>query len=295
MKKYTVQAYAKINLGLHILRKRNDGYHDIETILHPVDIYDTLTITINRDKPIAISCSHPGVPVDTSNLCYKAAALFYESAHVHDRIQIHIEKKIPVGAGLGGGSSDAAAVLRFLQSMYKFPLTYEKLSSIASAIGSDVSYFLKSGTALATGRGEILDYLVLDLPYWIVVAYPRVHVDTTSAYKSLRIRQGVRQFDLKEMVAGNVLNPRVWVNTLRNDFEPYVFATYPPVRVVKERLIKGGADFALLSGSGSSVFGLFQDDKYAHEIARGLGDTCDTWVTDPFFQPEVTPINELSR
>jgi 4-diphosphocytidyl-2-C-methyl-D-erythritol kinase len=286
MKKFTVKAYAKINLGLMILEKRTDGYHNIETIFHPVDIFDTITLSLSDNKSVAVTCSHPDVPSDESNLCHKAAVLFGESAGIQEGIQIHIKKNIPVGAGLGGGSSDAAAVIRSLSELYGFPLTDKELYSLAVSVGSDVPFFLKPGTAFATGRGEILNYFDLKLPYWIVVAFPNILVNTGWAYKSFRKSESAKDIDLKNLVTENLLKPRVWVNSLRNDFEPHVFSEYPAILHVKERLLKGGADFALLSGSGSSVFGLYQDERFAREIATELRDSCGTWITEPFFQPD---------
>jgi 4-diphosphocytidyl-2-C-methyl-D-erythritol kinase len=140
-----------------------------------------------------------------------------------------------------------------------------------------------------------LNYIELDLPYWIVVAFPDIHVITGWAYTSFRKSESAKDIDLKNLVTENIFKPRVWVNSLRNDFEPHVFSEYPAIRHVKERLLKGGADFALLSGSGSSVFGLYQDERYAREIATDLRDTCSTWITAPFFQPDFSLTDTFQR
>ena len=282
----SLPAYAKINLGLHILRKRADGYHDIETIFHRIQISDTITVERNVTDTITIQCIHPEVPNNSDNLCYKAADLFFSEIGHTGELMITIDKNIPVGAGLGGGSSDAAAVLRACNMLYGYPLDDTALTGIASRIGSDVPYFLHSGSAYATGRGEILEYFELELPYWIVLVYPRIHIETKWAYQSSTPEREVKQSNLKSLVRDNVLQPRSWVNTLRNDFEAAVFREYPVIMRVKEALVKGGADFALMSGSGSSVFGLYQDEKYATEIAESLSSTYDVWITPPFFTPE---------
>ncbi len=282
----SLRAYAKINFGLHILRKRTDGYHDIETIFHRINIFDIVTVKRIDTERITIECTHPEIPKDNTNLCYKAADLFYSEIGHNKELRIIVEKNIPVGAGLGGGSSDAAAVLRACNMLYGYPLDDTALGRLSSRIGSDVPYFLQSGSAYATGRGEILDYFDLELPYWIVLVYPRIHIETKWAYQSYTPNRNVKDIDLKSLVRENITRPRSWVNTLRNDFEPVVFHEYPVVMRVKEALIKGGADFALMSGSGSSVFGLYQDESYAKEIAASLSASYDVWITPPFFKRE---------
>ncbi len=282
----SLYAFAKINLGLHILQKRADGYHDIETVFHRVNIFDTITVERNKSDRVVIQCSHPGIPTDQSNLCYKAAEYFYSEIGYDHELHISIEKNIPVGAGLGGGSSDAASVLRACNMLYGYPLDDNMLTGIASRIGSDVPYFLQAGSACATGRGELLEYFHLELPYWVVLVYPGVHIDTKWAYQSCTPNREAKNVNLKSLIQDNMLQPQTWVNALRNDFEPVVFQNHSVVMRVKEALIKGGADFALMSGSGSSVFGLFQDEVYAYEIAHSLSKTYDVWTTPPFFSPE---------
>lgn len=285
-KHISLRAYAKINLGLQIFGKRDDGYHSIETVLHRVNIYDTITLRLHRKREVHIRCSHPEIPVDHTNLCHKAAELFYSRIDSPPQVDITIKKNIPIGAGLGGGSADAAVVLLACNTLHGSPLDDEALYRLAVDIGSDVPYFLRGGSAVARGRGEILEYFQLELPYWIVVVYPRIHISTKWAYDSFSLNPQLRQHDLKALVSENVMHPRTWVNSLRNDFEPSVFRNHPTVMRVKELLIRGGADFALMSGSGSSVFGLFQDQHYAEDIARELSQLYDVWLTPPFFSPE---------
>lgn len=282
----SLYAYAKINLGLHILRKRADRYHDIETVFHRVNVFDTITVERNKTGEIIIQCSHPDVPANNTNICYKAADNFYSEIGYDRELLITIDKNIPVGAGLGGGSSNAAAVLRACNMLYGYPLDEPALRGIASRIGSDVPYFLQSGSAYATGRGDILEYFQLELPYWIVLVYPHIHIETKWAYQSCIPNREVKNVKLKSLIQDNLMQPQAWVNALRNDFEPVVFREHPVVMRIKEALIKGGADFTLISGSGSSVFGLFQDELYANEIAASLAQTYDVWITPPFFSPE---------
>jgi 4-diphosphocytidyl-2-C-methyl-D-erythritol kinase len=285
-KSIRLRAFAKINLGLQILGKRDDGYHSIETILHRVNLFDTLNVR-RVDRPeIAIDCSHPGVPADATNLCYKAADIFFREIEMEPAIDIRLEKTIPVGAGLGGGSADAAAVLHACNTLFGTPLSDDLLCDLASQIGSDIPYFIRPGSAYATGRGERLEYLQINLPYWIVLVYPRVNISTKWAYQQFRSNPDVKQQDLRVFVTEKMLDPQSWVNALRNDFEPIVFRQYPVVMRVKEALVKGGADFALMSGSGSAVFGLFQDEQYARDISRELEKAYDVWLTPSFFTPE---------
>lgn len=282
----SLRAYAKINLGLQIVRKREDGYHDIETIFHRVNLFDVVEVERSDTGNISIQTTHPEIPVDKNNLCYKAADLFYSEIGQRHGLHITIDKNIPVGAGLGGGSSNAAAVLHACNILFGYPLSEQALSKIALQIGSDVPYFLQNGSAYATGRGEILEYFDLELPYWIVLVYPRIHIDTKWAYQSFTPNHTLKNINLKSLVRENILQPRIWTNALRNDFEPVVFREQPVIMRIKETLIKSGADFALMSGSGSSVFGLYQDGTYAKEIAESLSEMYDVWITPPFFLPE---------
>jgi 4-diphosphocytidyl-2-C-methyl-D-erythritol kinase len=285
-KSIRLRAFAKINLGLQIIGERDDGYHSIETILHRIDLYDTLNVR-RADRPeITVDCSHPGVPADATNLCYKAADIFFREIEMEPAVDIRLEKSIPVGAGLGGGSADAAAVLHACNTLFGMPLSDDLLCDLSSQIGSDIPYFIRPGSAYATGRGERLEYLKIKLPYWIVLVHPRIIVSTKWAYRQFSPNSSIKQQDLPALVTEKILDPKSWVNSLRNDFEPIVFKEYPIVMRVKEALMKGGADFALMSGSGSSVFGLFQDEHYARDIARELKKSYDVWITPPFFTPE---------
>ncbi|MFQ5798509.1 MAG: 4-(cytidine 5'-diphospho)-2-C-methyl-D-erythritol kinase [Bacteroidota bacterium] len=278
-----IRAYAKINLGLQILHKREDGYHDIETILHPVNICDE--ISFGRCDDIRVECDHPDVPTDSSNLCCRAAEILQQSLGIKSGVRIRLEKRIPVGAGLGGGSSDAAAVLKHLPRYWQVQGTSALVRELAVSLGSDVSYFLHPGTAKAMGRGEILEYFDFELPYWVVVVHPDIRVSTTWAYQNFRANPSAKRVDLKDLLVENRTRPNVLINRLRNDFEPIVFHAHELVMRAKEALYRGGADFALMSGSGSSVFGLFQDDVLAKDVVKLLQDTYQVFLTEPYFMP----------
>ncbi len=237
------KAYAKINLGLRIIRKRGDGNHDIETVLHPVNIFDSIKFE-DENRDIVIECSDPTLPTDQSNLCWQAAEALRQETNVIRGVKIIIDKNIPIGAGLGGGSSDAALVLRELPKFWGVSVSGNRLHEIAASLGSDVPYFLRVGTALATGRGDFLEYFDFSLPYWIVIVYPNIRISTKWAYEQFKPNEYLKNIDLKQLLLENVDKPRVWVNKLRNDFEGIVFCAHEAVMRTKEALYVGGADFA---------------------------------------------------
>lgn len=283
------RAYAKINLGLRILRKREDGFHDIETVFHPVDLYDTIEFRSEDSKnasqrDIIIECSDPSVPLDESNLCWQAADALRRSVNTRKGVRIFIDKKIPVGAGLGGGSSDAGCVLRELPKFWNVALSYERLYEIAASLGSDVPYFLRPGTALATGRGDVLEYFDFSLPCWVVVVYPNIRVSTRWAYENWTEGERSDGVTLKEALTRHKTDPGTWRNELRNDFEEIIFQAYEVVKQVKEALYEGGADFALMSGSGSAVYGLFREEKRAREVLKKMQASYSVFLTKPNFR-----------
>lgn len=284
-----LRAYAKINLGLRILRKREDGYHDIETIFHRVNLYDE--ITFEQAPEISLTSTGIDVPVNDDHLCLRAARLLQSEQRVQSGVRIMLNKKIPVGAGLGGGSSDAAATLIGLNSLWQLGLSHELLSSLALRLGSDVPYFLKPGSATATGRGELLEYFDLDLPYWIVLVYPDLHISTAWAYGAMHIGHRTSNISLKQILLENMNDPRRLPLLLPNDFEPLVLRTHEPVARVKKMLYDRGAVFAQMSGSGSSVYGLFRDENDAIGAADEFRQQFPVFVTPPHFQ---VPINGSS-
>jgi len=274
------RAYAKINLGLLVVEKRPDSYHNIETIFHRIDLSDE--IHFEQAPAILVSCSTDEAPSNETNICYKAAQLLQQHAGVRSGVKITIKKNIPVGAGLGGGSADAGLVLRELPGFWGCTVSDAVLQSIGLQLGSDVPYFLGKGTALAKGRGEILEYFQLDVPYSILVCHPNIHVSTAWAYQ--RVTPAKLSIDLKRLVIEGMKNPLHLVNGLRNDFEPAVFREHPEIMRVKETMMRGGADFALMSGSGSSVFAFFSRADFAREVEEHLQSLgYRTSLTKPHF------------
>ena len=207
-----------------------------------------------------------------------------EDLKIEEGVEISIRKSIPVGAGLGGGSSDAGVVLQELPNFWDMRVDDSTLRKIALKLGSDVPYFLGTGSALAKGRGEVLEYFKLDIPFSILLCTPNIHVSTAWAYQNVRPSKASRPIDLKGVLLEGLKKPLHLVNGLRNDFEPVVFRDYPEIMRVKEAMMRGGAEFALMSGSGSSVFGLFSRLDYAKEVEHNLGSQgYRTFITKPHF------------
>lgn len=279
-----IRAYAKINLLLKILRKRPDGYHDLETVFHPIDLFDELVLTRTAEE-LSIVTRHTSLPPDESNLCLRAARLLRDAAGVHGGVHIELQKRIPLGAGLGGGSSDAAAVLRHLNTLWNLHLPRQQLRELALQLGSDVPFFLLGRSAHATGRGDILHPLDLALPYWIVVATPPVHVSTAWAYAHCtpRNQDASTEDTLKQLTA--LSDPAVAGEALVNDFEPHVMQVFPGIRSIKKHFLERGAAAALMSGSGSSVFGLFAEESRARAAAAALAANHVVTLTPPGFHP----------
>jgi len=279
----TLQAYAKINIGLYILGKRSDGYHDLETIFHEIDMFDE--IILEPHKTLEMSADSILVPVDETNLCLKAASILKKERKVKEGVMIDLKKNIPVGAGLGGGSSDAAAVLRGLNELWKLKLTDDQLRTIAGQIGSDVPFFIEGVNAYASGRGEILEHFPLDIPFWIAVVTPLIHISTEWAYNHIKLQRNGQGSELRTKIAKQLSNQKKLSSLIQNDFEESAINVYPEIGRLKERLKEGGAVFSLMSGSGSSVFGFFESEKKAHDTLESFPKNYRTSLTAPKFKP----------
>ncbi len=275
-------AYAKINLGLYVIARRPDGYHDIETVYCRIGLADR--ISFSQASDIQVTSSSPEVPNDESNICHKAARMLRGHFDSNDGVHIHIVKEVPVGAGLGGGSADAALVLKELPAFWQRDLDAADRSRFALALGSDVPYFLEEGAALARGRGERLEYFPLDIPFAVLLCNPNIHIATSWAYSRITPGSGRKPDNLRKVVTEGMRNPEILRQQLRNDFESVVFATYPEVYDLKKQMLNAGADFVLMSGSGSTVFGLFEDVSTAERLAREfVSRGYQAFVTPPHF------------
>ena len=277
-----VRAYAKINIGLNVLGKRSDGYHDLETVFHEIDCFDE--IGLERNEKLAMTADSILVPIDGSNLCLKAATLLQHEKHVRQGVMIHLKKNIPIGAGLGGGSSDAAAVLCGLNQFWELRLSNNQLRALATQLGADVPFFIDGGTAYATGRGEIIEPFSLPIPFWIAVVTPPVHISTAWAYNHLAPKRNGKGSGLQAKLAKQISNPQKLTSAIQNDFESLVFQTYPELNRIKEKLNESGAVFSLMSGSGSSIYGFFEGEKTAIDALSSFPKNYQSSITAPSFK-----------
>lgn len=243
-----VRSFAKINWALRITRRREDGFHDLETLFQEISLHDVLRFT--PAERLSMTCSDPSIPVDESNLVMRAA----RSLGV-DRVAVHLEKRIPAGGGLGGGSSNAAATLSTLDAMFKLATPRDRLREMALSLGSDVPFFLVGGTAYATGRGEVLTPMPAVRHVPLVVVLPPERVMTKEAFSAISeysVPKGCDRF--RSSIENDLLADR---ELLTNDFEPGVFARLPTLALWKQRLLDSGAGWAGMSGSGSTIVGAF--------------------------------------
>jgi 4-diphosphocytidyl-2-C-methyl-D-erythritol kinase len=263
----SLPSYAKINLGLTLLRKREDGYHDIETIFQQIDLHDMLFFKKTPSDIRIVSKGFP-VPSDKNNLAYKAFELFRINQGIDEGIEIHIEKTIPVGGGLGGGSSNAAATLLAANHLWKTNLTFKKLEVIAAEIGSDVPFFIRGGTAIGKGRGEKLKPIQLPDNYWIVLICPCIELSTSWAYQHSKITLTKNKKITKLNSIFENQAPHAYDVSLENDLEGVVFQRHPILKELKEQLYQRGAFYASMSGSGSTILGLFSEKKRAEAESK---------------------------
>ena len=270
--KLTLKSPAKINLGLRIIKKRADGYHDIETIFQMISIFDTLTFR-QCGSGIVFKTNHKNLPLDGNNFVVKAAKLLLQEAEVKQGVEIFLKKTIPIGAGLGGGSSNAAFTLIGLNNFFQLNLNKKDLLKIALKLGSDVPFFLYGSTALGRGRGEILTSLKLKkhINLHVVVVFPGFFISTGSVYEDFKFGLTSNSKD------NNILAPFFEKGDtaelgfcLINDLEVIVCKKYPILSKIKKKLVKFGAIGAQVSGSGSSVFGLFLQRESAIIAAEKL-------------------------
>ncbi|HMK04439.1 MAG TPA: 4-(cytidine 5'-diphospho)-2-C-methyl-D-erythritol kinase [Ferruginibacter sp.] len=249
---------AKINLGLNVLRKRDDGFHDIETVFYPLNFRDALELLQQTQTNDPVAFSVTGLSVDSSmqdNLCMKAYMLLKKEFPQLPPVKIHLHKTIPMGAGLGGGSADAAFMLKLLNDKFKPGLTPSQLRDHAVQLGSDCPFFIINKPCFATGRGEMLEEIPLDLSaYKILLVNPGIHINTGWAFSQISPRFPAKA--VKEIIQQPITT---WKAELVNDFETVIFPAHPLLKDIKEELYRHGAIYAAMSGSGSTVFGIFNN------------------------------------
>lgn len=281
-------APAKINLGLKIIGEREDGYHNILSIFQTVSLYDKLKITSSNIS--GLFCTYPGMPSVEKNLIIKAEQLFRKRVDNLPRVHFTLEKHIPIGGGLAGGSSDAAAALRGLKTFYNkisshnVDIPYNELSEYASLLGSDVSFLIKGGTSVVSGRGEIIVDVEWSFDFTYVLVYPNFAVSTAWAYSSFvvntlrrtggNLKKNWNNYnayqEMTERLAAGTLEVDEFFEEISNDFEKPVFERYSVLDTIKTQLMRNGARRALLTGSGSTVLGIFEDKETASHCAKIL-------------------------
>ncbi|MBD0409107.1 4-(cytidine 5'-diphospho)-2-C-methyl-D-erythritol kinase [Bacillus siamensis] len=269
------KAPAKINLSLDVRSKRPDGYHEVEMIMTTIDLADRIELTELPENVIRVASHNRFVPDDQRNLAYQAAKLLKERFQVKKGVSIMITKVIPVAAGLAGGSSDAAATLRGLNRLWNLKLSVEELAELGAEIGSDVSFCVYGGTALATGRGEKIRHISAPPHCWVVLAKPTIGVSTAEVYRRLNLQQ-VRHPDVQAMIdAIEEKSFQKVCSQLGNVLESVTLNLHPEVAMIKNQMKRFGADAVLMSGSGPTVFGLVQYESKVQRIYNGLRGFCD--------------------
>jgi 4-diphosphocytidyl-2-C-methyl-D-erythritol kinase len=269
------KAPAKINLLLDVLRKRDDGYHEVEMIMTMVDLADRLEMEELPRDTIIISSQVGYIPLDEKNLAFQAARLIKERYDVKQGVYIHLDKKIPVAAGLAGGSSDAAAALRGLNRLWKLQIPEDELCRLGAELGSDVPFCVTGGTAIARGRGEKLEHIAGPPQCWVVLAKPPINVSTADVYGRFRANELKEHPSIPNMV--DALQRGSFTDIcdgLGNVLEKVTLDVYPEVMQLKESMIRLGADGVLMSGSGPTVFGLVSKEAKLPRIYNGLRGFC---------------------
>lgn len=255
-----LESPAKVNLTLEILKKREDGYHEVRTILQKISLHDTLLISLKEEKGISVKTSHPHLPTGKSNLVYQAAQSLLKRSDYKGGVRVEIKKKIPLGAGLGGGSSNAAMTLKALNQLLGLDLSEKELMEMGVGIGADVPFFFLEGAAIGSGIGERLEKIGLPV-LWYVLIYPNFEVSTRWAYQHFVLTKSQFHINLHKFMR----TPEDISRGLRNDLEGVVSKEHPQIGIMKKMLRSAGALGALMTGSGPTVFGIFSEERAALE------------------------------
>ena len=264
MEEITLKAMAKINLGLDVIRRREDGYHEVRMIMQTVNLYDELTFRKQPGDKVRLTANLRSLPTDGHNLIVKTAELLRKEFGIREGLSIHLKKKIPVAAGMAGGSTDAAAAFAGMNELFGLGLTLEELQKRAVSVGADVPYCLQGGTALSEGIGEILTELPSAPRCSVIIAKPPIHVSTRFVYENLRLDSLEKHPDIDGILdsirEGNILGV---AERLENVLETVTVSAYPIIQTIKDRMKELGAINSLMSGSGPTVFGIFVEKDMA--------------------------------
>lgn len=269
------KAPAKINLGLDVLHKREDGYHELEMVMSSVDLADRLVFERLPEDKIIVETNKAFLPIDKRNNVYQAAAILKERYGITEGIKISITKSIPVAAGLGGGSTDCAAALRGMNRLWELNLSMEELISMGVEVGTDVPYCLYGTTAYISGKGEVVEPLVPMPQCWVVLVKPRISVSTRKIFQQVEMEQ-LSHPDMKKLSEAIVEQDyQKMLTYMGNSLEDITIPKHPVIQQIKDRMMKYGADVALMSGSGPTVFALCQKHSRAQRIVNGLKGFCE--------------------
>ena len=281
-----MKAYGKVNLGLDVIRRRKDGYHEVRMIMQTVQLYDKITMEERRQKGITLETNLSFLPVNENNIAYKAARMLMEEFHIWGGLNIKIEKHIPVAAGMAGGSTDGAAVLYGVNRMYQLGLTKRQLMERGVRLGADVPYCIMRGTVLSEGIGEILTPVAAMPDCHILVAKPPTSVSTKYVYEHLKLDSVERHPDIDGMVEALEAGSLKGVSDrMENVLETVTIPEHPEIEQIKEVMCSEGALNAMMSGSGPTVFGIFEDKKQglkARDILRNGTLAKQVYLVKPF-------------
>ncbi len=271
MNRLELNAYAKVNLGLDVLRRREDGYHELRMIMQTVDLYDTLTLEKTEEPGISMTCNVEGLPCDERNLVYKSAKLMFDTYELPGGIRMHLEKRIPMAAGMAGGSTDAAAVFNGINELYDLKESKERLCELGVKIGADVPYCIVGGTALSEGIGEVLTQLPNVPDCIVLIAKPDFDVSTKYVYENLHANSLTYHPDIDAQVAAIRAGDLAGVvKVMDNVLETVTEKKYTEISTIKKMMEENGAMRAMMSGSGPTVFGLYEDAKSAEVAAEAI-------------------------
>lgn len=268
------KAPAKINLSLDVLDKRPDGYHNVEMVMTTIDLADRIELYALEEDQIKVSLWSRYVPNDERNLAYKAADALKKAYGITKGVHIRIEKNIPVSAGLGGGSTDAAAVLRGLNRMWSLEIPEDELASLGATIGSDIPFCIYGKTAMVTGRGERIEPLPTPPPCWVVLAKPDIGVSSRTIFQQLELDQLTHPNTARLMDALHTHNFSELCQSIGNVLEHVTLALHPEVGRIKDKMCDAGANGVLMSGSGPTVYGLVEHESKAQRIYNGMRGFC---------------------
>lgn len=263
------KAYAKVNIGLDVLRRRPDGYHELKMIMQTVDIFDDLTFEREREPGIRLSIEGADLPADENNLVYKAAALMMEQKRIGEGVAIKVTKRIPIAAGMAGGSADAAAAMRGLNTLFEMGYSAEELRELGVRLGADIPYCITGGTMLSEGIGEVLTPLPAPPECYLAVAKPNIDVSTAFVYQNLHADSLPFHPDIDGMVKALAAGDLKGItDRMENVLETVTVPIYPVIDKIKRRMCELGAENALMSGSGPTVFGIYKEQKTAKKAAK---------------------------